>query len=102
MSKKSNKKDSLLKAKEAGFNLNSMNNVKLPEYNSLHDVNMRHYFENPKLQRILYETGQIDRHGRVIEFERNKSKLHILDREFKTAEEIERKRIDDEMEMRVQ
>jgi hypothetical protein len=95
------KSEKVLKSREEGFNLNALTQVKLSEYNSLHDPNMRHYFENPRRQKLLYETGQLDQHGRVIDYEKNKSKLKILEREFSLAEELERKRMKDEMEMRV-
>jgi hypothetical protein len=62
---------------------------------------MRHYFENPRVQKLLYETGQIDKHGRVIDLDKNKAKLKILDREFQKAEQLEQQRLKDEEEMRV-
>jgi len=89
-----------LKAREDGFNMSELNRVKLNEYNSLHDPNMRHFFENRRVQSLLYKTGQIDRHGRVINLEKNKSKLHILEREFERAEKVEERRQREEMEMR--
>jgi len=52
------------------------------------------------VQSLLYKTGQIDRHGRVIDLEKNKSKIQILEREFARAELIEERRQKDEMEMR--
>jgi len=55
------------------------------EYNALTDPNMRHYFENRSVQKHLYNTGQIDRAGRVIDLERNKSKFHIIEQEFKAG-----------------
>jgi hypothetical protein len=95
------KKRQQFKNREEGFDLNSISQVKLPEYSALHDPNMRHYFENPNVQRLLYQTGQIDRHGRVINLEKNKSKLQILEREFKDAERTEERKLKEEMEMRV-
>ena len=62
---------------------------------------MRHYFENKHTQYLLYKTGQIDKHGRVIDLEKNKSKLFILEKEFTTAEKLEEQRQKEEMEMRV-
>ena len=62
---------------------------------------MRHYFESPKIQKHLYETGQIDKYGRVINLEKNKTKLHILEREFKQAEKSEEAKHKEEMDMRV-
>eukprot|EP00598_Pedospumella_elongata_P014715 CAMPEP_0184990822 /NCGR_PEP_ID=MMETSP1098-20130426/34104_1 /TAXON_ID=89044 /ORGANISM="Spumella elongata, Strain CCAP 955/1" /LENGTH=137 /DNA_ID=CAMNT_0027516101 /DNA_START=171 /DNA_END=584 /DNA_ORIENTATION=+ len=61
---------------------------------------MRHFFESKHNQNLLYRTGQIDSHGRVIDYEKNKSKLHILEREFKEAERVEEKRQQEEREMR--
>ena len=90
-----------LKERESGFDLNSIPHAKLPEYNALHDPNMRHYFENSNIQRLLYSSGQIDKYGRVINLEKTKAKLHILEREFKEAERMEEIRQKEEMEMRV-
>jgi len=86
------------------------------EYNALRDPNMRHYFQNRSVQTHLYHTGkdegaldpppvnagQIDRAGRVIELEKNKSKLHIIEQEFKAAERNEfwRKKEEDDMRVR--
>ena len=90
-----------LEKKEKGFNLSALQSVKLNEYNALYDPNMRHFFESKINQNLLYKTGQIDSHGRVIDYEKNKSKLHILEREFKEAERVEEKRQLEEKEMRV-
>ena len=90
-----------LKAREEGFNLGNLGASKKTDYNALYDPNMRHYFENSKIQKFLLKTGQIDHHGRVIDLEKNKSKIHILEREFTEAEKIEEKRQKEEMEMRV-
>ena len=90
-----------LEKKEKGFNLSALQSVKLNEYNALYDPNMRHFFEGKNNQTLLYKTGQIDSHGRVIDYEKNKSKLHILEREFKEAERVEEKRQLEEREMRV-
>jgi len=89
-----------LRQKENGFQMGNLNTVRLKEYNSLYDPNMRHFFENRNVQLHLYKTGQIDRHGRVIDLERNKSKINILEREFSRAEAIEERRQHDELEMR--
>ncbi len=90
----------VLRKREAGWQMNDLGKVKLNEYSSLYDPNMRHFFENKKVQTLLYETGQIDRHGRVIDLDKNKSKLHVLEREFDRAESIESNRQKDELEMR--
>eukprot|EP00613_Pedinella_sp_CCMP2098_P004373 CAMPEP_0171621736 /NCGR_PEP_ID=MMETSP0990-20121206/16794_1 /TAXON_ID=483369 /ORGANISM="non described non described, Strain CCMP2098" /LENGTH=129 /DNA_ID=CAMNT_0012187337 /DNA_START=180 /DNA_END=569 /DNA_ORIENTATION=- len=65
---------------------------------------MRHFFENKTTQQHLLTTGQIDRNGRVIDLEKNKSKLHIIEQEFKSAERIEywRQKEEEDMRYRVQ
>eukprot|EP00605_Chrysophyceae_sp_TOSAG23-4_P000901 GSChrysophyteH1.ASY1.ANO1.992.1 assembled CDS len=88
------------RSRESGWQMNDLGKVRLNEYNSLYDPNMRHFFENKKVQKHLYCTGQIDRHGRVIDLDKNKSKLHVLEREFSRAEKIEERRQKDELEMR--
>ncbi len=89
------------KSREEGFNCRNLGSYNLPSYNALYDPNMRHFFENENTQRLLYQSGQIDKHGRVIDLEKNKSKLFILEKEFKTAEKIEERRQKEELEMRV-
>jgi hypothetical protein len=90
-----------LKAREDNFNLSGLSHFKRPEYNALFDPNMRHYFENAKTQKHLYRSGLIDTHGRVIDYDKNKSKVAILEKEFLEAEKIEERRRKEEMEMRV-
>lgn len=87
--------------RESGFNLTGLQAVKLKEYNALYDPNMKHFFESKNNQLLLYRTGQIDSNGRVIDLDKNKSKLFILEREFKEAEKIEERRQKEELEMRV-
>lgn len=89
-----------MKKREDNFNISNLGAVRLPTYNALYDPNMRHFFENEHTQRLLYNSGQIDKHGRVIDLEKNKSKLFILEKEFEAAEMIEEKRQKEELEMR--
>jgi len=86
--------------REQSFNASAFH-CKLQEYNALQDPNMQHYFENKKVQSLLYQTGQIDRHGRIIDLKKNQGKIKILDREFSRAEKLEEQRRKEEMEMRV-
>ena len=97
MSKKS---QGYLQLREQGFNASAFH-CKIGEYNALQDPNMQHYFENKKVQSLLYQTGQIDHHGRIIDMKKNQGKLKILEREFQQAEKIEERRRREEMEMRV-
>jgi glucan phosphoethanolaminetransferase (alkaline phosphatase superfamily) len=89
------------KALEDGFNVPLGSSIKIDNYNALHDPNMRHYFENKGLQTLLYSTGQIDKHGRVIDPHKSKSKINVLEREFKSAQQTEGRRQQEEMDMRV-
>lgn len=90
-----------LKKREKEFDLGNVGAVRLQSYNALFDPNMRHFFESKHTQYLLYKTGQIDQHGRVIDLEKNKSKLFILEKEFAAAEKLEEQRQKEEMEMRV-
>jgi hypothetical protein len=94
-------KNETFEKREKGFALAGLQSVNLKEYNALYDPNMRHFFESRNNQNLLYRTGQIDSNGRIIDLDKSKSKLFILEREFKEAERIEERRQKEEMEMRV-
>lgn len=93
-----------LAERESGWDLSGLNSAKLGPYNALFDPNMRHFFENRVLQKHLQNTGQIDKDGRVIDLELNKSKMAIIEQEFKAAEKVEawRQKEEEEMRYRVQ
>ncbi|CAM9822655.1 unnamed protein product, partial [Scytosiphon promiscuus] len=86
------------KSREEGWDCTR--DVRIKEYNALFDPNMRHFFETPSVQEHLLRTGQIDRNGRVIDFQKQKGKLHIIEQEFKQAERIEYWRQKEERDMR--
>ena len=65
-----------------------------------YDGNLRHFFENRKIQGHLFNSGMIDQEGRVIDVTKNKSKLFIIEQEFKKAERQEYWRAKEESEMR--
>ncbi|KAF0718451.1 Aste57867_1687 [Aphanomyces stellatus] len=92
-----------MKRREQTFDSNTHNQT-LPEYNALADGNLRHFFENRKLQQHLYDVGLIDKAGRVIDPEKHKGKLAILQQEFKHAEKAEllKQREEEEIRRRVQ
>ena len=75
--------------RENGFSLSAAPSNDIPDYNSLYDQNLRHYFDNRRTQQFLYKCGLIDREGRVVDQEKNKSKLFIIEQEFKHAEKEE-------------
>ena len=87
------------KGRESGFNMR-FTQEKVPEYNALYDANLRHYFENRTIQTNLYNNGLIDREGRVIDMDKNKAKLAIIEQEFKHAERAEYWRMKEEEDMR--
>ncbi|OQR86880.1 hypothetical protein ACHHYP_09816 [Achlya hypogyna] len=92
-----------MKRREQGFDTNT-HNQKLPEYNALADHNLRHFFENQRLQNHLHDVGLIDKTGRVIDPDKHKAKLSIIQQEFKLAEkaELARQREEEEIRRRVQ
>lgn len=95
--KKSTRMKEMGRGKEKDFDLSSSPVVpRIPPYNALVDPNMCHFFENRNIQELLMKTGQIDYSGRVMEHERNKFKLTILEKEFARAEEQQRRRLDEE------
>jgi hypothetical protein len=53
------------KEREAGFDL-SFSTSKLPEYNGLFDSNLRHYFENRKVQKHLSHIGMVRYQGAAL------------------------------------
>ena len=99
MSSKKKRQQLLMKKREEGF-VSNVRNERVPQYSALSDVNLRHYFENRKLQKHLYSTGLIDRTGRVIDMERHKGKIAIIEQEFKYAEKAEYMRQKEENDMR--
>lgn len=88
-----------MKERELSFDLN-VAKAKLPEYNALFDSNLRHHFENKSRQKELHKMGMIDEDGRVINLAKNRSKLFIIEQEFKAAEKAEYWRMKEEQEMR--
>jgi|EP00945_MAST-04E_sp_MAST-4E-sp1_P007057 hypothetical protein len=73
---------------------------KLPKYNGLYDRNLRHHFENRRIQSHLANLGMIDSEGRVVNLEKAKGKVSIILQEFKNAERAETIRLREEAEMR--
>lgn len=93
---------SILEQREKGFDLSGLSSGKL-DYNPLYDSNLRHFFESGGVQRILRSTGMLDSDGRVIDMDRFKSKVNIIEQEFRTveAEEEQRRREEEAMRKRV-
>lgn len=88
-----------MQKREAGFSL-AIRNERLPEYNALRDRNLQLFFQNRKVQARLQASGLIDNAGRVVDLDQNKSKLFIIEQEFKAAERAEKWRRKEEEEMR--
>ena len=67
--------------------------TKLPKYNGLYDKNLRHHFENRRIQSHLANLGLIDSEGRVVDLDKAKGKVSIILQEFKNAERAEELRM---------
>lgn len=81
-----------MKEREENFNINC-DGMKFNEYESLRDINLRRYYENPNIQKELYNKGLIDSSGNLIQQHLVNSKLNAIEQEFKRVErELELKR----------
>jgi hypothetical protein len=85
--------------RERGFSLSSAP-APLPTYDSLRDSNLRQYFETSAVQRLLQRNGWVDKTGRIVDLDKFKGKLNIIEQEFKYAEKTEFWRLKEEEEMR--
>ncbi|TYZ62667.1 hypothetical protein PybrP1_002846 [[Pythium] brassicae (nom. inval.)] len=94
------KREDALRRREEGFSLSGVHHERLPDYNALVDRNLRHHFESRTLQSHLGDIGLIDQRGRVVDLAKNKAKLSIIEQEFRSAEQSERRRSLDEDEIR--
>lgn len=94
------KSQEYLRQRENGFSLSGAHQERLPTYNALMDRNLRHHFESRSRQSHLNDLGLIDAHGRVVDLEKHKAKLSIIEQEFKLAEQAEQRKSRDEDEIR--
>jgi len=86
----SKKNEAHLKDREKGFDLRfSSTSRQLPQYNALRDVNMRNYFESQSVQKHLLESGQVDHFGRIVNLEKQRSRLRTIENEIERAERIQ-------------
>eukprot|EP00944_MAST-04C_sp_MAST-4C-sp1_P006227 g6227.t1 len=101
MSKRSKKRAYAKKMKEREKQFDMRFTLgKLPKYNGLYDKNLRHHFENRRIQSHLASLGLIDSEGRVVDLDKAKGKVAIILQEFKNAERAEEMRMKEEAEMR--
>ena len=98
-SKKQRAHDRKMKEREKQFDMR-FNLERLPSYNGLYDSNLRHHFENRRIQSHLANLGMIDSEGRVVDLDKAKGKVSIILQEFKNAERAEAIRLREETEMR--
>jgi hypothetical protein len=91
------------------------------QYNPLYDANLRNFFSGNSVRSTLFRLGmvsvgaagfcasaatcnargtQIDREGRVIDADKHKGKLHIIEQEFANVEKEEEERLKEEEEIR--
>lgn len=85
--------------RETGFRLSSAP-APLPTYDALRDGNLRQHFESRGVQRFLQQKGWVDKTGRIIDLDKYRSKLNIIEQEFRYAEKTEDWRLKEEEEMR--
>lgn len=88
-----------IKKREEGF-CSNVKSQKVSKYSALGDSNLKHYFESRRLQHHLHATGMIDDSGRILDTERHKGKIAIIEQEFKNAEIAEKRRMREEASMR--
>jgi hypothetical protein len=81
--------------KEKGFDTNTAN-ASLPEYNALRDSNLRQHFESPNVIKYLHRIGFVDHTGHIVDIDKHKSKVAIIEQEFKYAEKAEALRLREE------
>ena len=100
MSKKAKKRayQKKMKEREKQFDMR-FGLQKLPKYNGLYDKNLRHHFENRRIQSHLANIGLIDSEGRVVDLDKAKGKVSIILQEF-VAERAEELGMKEEAEMR--
>mmetsp|Transcript_11959 Transcript_11959/g.27880 ORF Transcript_11959/g.27880 Transcript_11959/m.27880 type:complete len:204 (+) Transcript_11959:87-698(+) len=88
-----------LQQRENGFSVSSAP-APLPTYDALRDANLRQHFESRGVQRFLQQKGWVDKQGRIIDLDKYRSKLNIIEQEFRYAEKTEYWRLKEEDEMR--
>lgn len=97
---RSSKKLEQQRQREQAFDLSGIHQNKLPTYNALTDRNLCHHFEGQQVQSHLRSLGLVDAYGRLVDLDKQKSKLYIIEQEFKLAEQAERRREREEEEIR--
>jgi hypothetical protein len=63
----------------------------MPIYKPLSDKNLCSHYESKLVRRTLCDSGLIDEDGRILDNERNKGKLLVIEQEFHNAEKEERR-----------
>mmetsp|Transcript_12850 Transcript_12850/g.25588 ORF Transcript_12850/g.25588 Transcript_12850/m.25588 type:complete len:216 (-) Transcript_12850:94-741(-) len=85
--------------RESNFQLSSAP-APLPTYDALRDANLRQYFESRTVQKYLQSSGWVDKDGKIVDLDKFRGKLNIIEQEFKYAEKTEFWRLKEEEEMR--
>jgi hypothetical protein len=88
-----------LKVLEDGF-VSNVAADRIPAYQSLQDTSLSNFYESRKVQRHLLQMGLIDHEGHVIDLDKHKAKLNIIEQEFVKAEKEEALQASEEREMR--
>lgn len=80
--------------------MTSVTHEKIPEYQSLQDKALSKFYESRRVQGHLLQMGLIDHDGHVIDLDKHKPKLNIIEQEFSKAEKEEALKAREERDMR--
>jgi hypothetical protein len=72
--------------REIGFDTGGNTHLQGPTYNALEDPSLRQHFANKTFNKHLQQHHLIDRTGRILDLDKHKSKLRIIDQEFCQSE----------------
>jgi hypothetical protein len=85
-----------IRRREKGFNVSGIEKSTIPEYDPLFDTSLAHYFGSKNVRRHMYRSGLVDREGRILDVDKHRQKLQIIDQEFRLAEREELRLLQEE------
>lgn len=88
------------KQKRRPFVLDTQISHSLCDYDAFTDVHLQHYFARSSVQQSLLDCNMIDCQGRVMELDKHKSKLFIIDQEIKRAIQMRQAKLKEEQEIK--
>ncbi|CAD7959607.1 unnamed protein product [Amoebophrya sp. A25] len=84
---------SLLRS-EKGFRVGATH-APLPAYSALSDDSLWHFWANPALQSHHMRSGFLSRDGELVDVDRFRRKMHVVEKELFLAGELDRRRVKD-------